>query len=461
VHEADVLVPLSREELRRKILAIFKHQSQKDVAPFPGAYDEREFWQRVEHATRRPRARWIASACPSSRRRGVRGARVGLRATWPRRAHRPLVHAAAHHGELTLALGVHRARRRRPRRVHRGCHRLRPAARRTAAGRPRLLPRRPRMAWWAICFSVVATETSALTFISVPATAYQTDFWMLQLAAGYLVGRIVVAYLLLPRYFAASWSRRTSCSKRGSASTARRFASCIFLVTRAFADSVRIFAAAIPIALITAMLDLAVHCHRRRVHARLHVLRRPARRDLGRRGADGPLRVRRNGRAGRAGAAGARRLERNRRGRRRQASCACCTCTSRGGRLRERALAPHRSDRRRVPVHGIPRRRPPHRAAAARRKIARGARRALDRQRRARHRRSSRCSCSSGVGLYAYYRGSVFARRTRSFLRFIVEGLPPGLSGLIVAGILAAMMSTVSSSLNSLAHRPRTTSTCR
>jgi glucosamine-6-phosphate deaminase len=48
VHEADVLVPVSREELRKKILAIFKHQSQKDVAPFPGAYDEREFWQRVE-----------------------------------------------------------------------------------------------------------------------------------------------------------------------------------------------------------------------------------------------------------------------------------------------------------------------------------------------------------------------------------------------------------------------------
>ncbi|HEX7089602.1 MAG TPA: glucosamine-6-phosphate deaminase [Longimicrobiales bacterium] len=48
VHEADVLVPLSREELRRKILAIFKHQSQKDVAPFPGPYDEREFWQRVD-----------------------------------------------------------------------------------------------------------------------------------------------------------------------------------------------------------------------------------------------------------------------------------------------------------------------------------------------------------------------------------------------------------------------------
>jgi glucosamine-6-phosphate deaminase len=46
--EADVLVPLSHDELRAKISAIFKHQSQKDTAPFPGAYDDREFWQRVE-----------------------------------------------------------------------------------------------------------------------------------------------------------------------------------------------------------------------------------------------------------------------------------------------------------------------------------------------------------------------------------------------------------------------------
>jgi glucosamine-6-phosphate deaminase len=48
ITEADVLVPLSQDELHAKILAIFKHQSQKDTAPFPGAYDEREFWQRVE-----------------------------------------------------------------------------------------------------------------------------------------------------------------------------------------------------------------------------------------------------------------------------------------------------------------------------------------------------------------------------------------------------------------------------
>ncbi len=51
VHEASILVPMSAEELRKKIMAIFKHQSQKDVAPFPGP-DPREFWQRVEDRNR-------------------------------------------------------------------------------------------------------------------------------------------------------------------------------------------------------------------------------------------------------------------------------------------------------------------------------------------------------------------------------------------------------------------------
>jgi len=57
--EASVLVPLSEEELRKKILAIFKHQSQKDTAPFPGP-DEREFWQRTE-ARNRGSAAFLAS----------------------------------------------------------------------------------------------------------------------------------------------------------------------------------------------------------------------------------------------------------------------------------------------------------------------------------------------------------------------------------------------------------------
>ena len=57
ITEADVLVPLSHEELRGKINAIFKHESQKDAAPFPGGYDDREFWQRVESRNRETAAR--------------------------------------------------------------------------------------------------------------------------------------------------------------------------------------------------------------------------------------------------------------------------------------------------------------------------------------------------------------------------------------------------------------------
>src|SRR5687768_12227138 len=55
--------------------------------------------------------------------------------------------------------------------------------------------------WWAILFSVVATETSALTFISIPGLAYLGNFTFLQVAMGYLIGRIVIAYTLLPRYY--------------------------------------------------------------------------------------------------------------------------------------------------------------------------------------------------------------------------------------------------------------------
>jgi len=55
--------------------------------------------------------------------------------------------------------------------------------------------------WWAICFTVVATETSTLTFISVPATAYAGDMTFLQLVFGYVIGRVLVSLLFLPAYF--------------------------------------------------------------------------------------------------------------------------------------------------------------------------------------------------------------------------------------------------------------------
>lgn len=104
--------------------------------------------------------------------------------------------------------------------------------------------------WWAVLFSVVATETSALTFISIPGLAYTTNLGFLQIAAGYLVGRIVVAYTLLPRYYQGELVTAYALLEKRFGVGTRRFASIIFLVTRAFADSVRVFATAIPIALI-------------------------------------------------------------------------------------------------------------------------------------------------------------------------------------------------------------------
>src|SRR5436190_1134464 len=58
--------------------------------------------------------------------------------------------------------------------------------------------------WWAICFTIVATETSTLTFIGVPASAYAGNWTFLQLAAGYVIGRIIVSIVFLPRYFAGA-----------------------------------------------------------------------------------------------------------------------------------------------------------------------------------------------------------------------------------------------------------------
>ena len=106
------------------------------------------------------------------------------------------------------------------------------------------------MPWWAICFSIIATETSVLTFISVPATAYASDLWMIQLTCGYLIGRIVVALILLPGYFRGDLTTAYALLERRFGVLARRFASTIFLVTRCLASSVRMFAIAIPIHLI-------------------------------------------------------------------------------------------------------------------------------------------------------------------------------------------------------------------
>jgi SSS family transporter len=104
--------------------------------------------------------------------------------------------------------------------------------------------------WWAVMISVVASETSALTFISIPGLAYLGNLGFLQVAMGYLIGRVVVANVLLPRYYQGELvTAYTLLEKRFGLAT-RRFTSIVFMVTRGMADSVRVFATAVPIALI-------------------------------------------------------------------------------------------------------------------------------------------------------------------------------------------------------------------
>ena len=105
--------------------------------------------------------------------------------------------------------------------------------------------------WWALMLSIVATETSALTVISVPGIAARGDLTFLQIAFGYLVGRIGVARLLLPGYFEGTQDTAYQRLERRFGTAARRTASGVFLLTRALADCVRIFATAIPLAIIT------------------------------------------------------------------------------------------------------------------------------------------------------------------------------------------------------------------
>ena len=104
--------------------------------------------------------------------------------------------------------------------------------------------------WWAVLFSIVASETSALTFISIPGLAYLGNLGFLEVAAGYVLGRIVVAYTLLPRYFQGNLVTAYALLETRFGLGTRRFTSIVFMVTRAMADAVRVFATAIPVALI-------------------------------------------------------------------------------------------------------------------------------------------------------------------------------------------------------------------
>lgn len=101
--------------------------------------------------------------------------------------------------------------------------------------------------WWAISLSIVAAETSTLTIISIPGLAYEKDFGFLQLVIGYLVGRVIISFLLIPHYFRGELFTAYQLIERRFGQKLRALTAGLFLITRAAAEGVRVFAVAIVI----------------------------------------------------------------------------------------------------------------------------------------------------------------------------------------------------------------------
>jgi SSS family transporter len=107
------------------------------------------------------------------------------------------------------------------------------------------------MSWWSVGFSIVASETSTLTFISIPGLAYNSDMHFLQLAGGYFVGRLLVSVIFIPAYYKGNLETAYDFLGKRYGMSLRKFTSSVFIVTRVLASGVRLFATAIPVHLIT------------------------------------------------------------------------------------------------------------------------------------------------------------------------------------------------------------------
>jgi len=103
--------------------------------------------------------------------------------------------------------------------------------------------------WWAIALSVVAAETSTLTIISIPGLAYDTNLTFLQVVLGYLAGRVIISFVLLPHYFRGDLYTAYELMERRFGRTLRSLTAGLFLLTRAAAEGVRVYAVSIVVAL--------------------------------------------------------------------------------------------------------------------------------------------------------------------------------------------------------------------
>jgi SSS family transporter len=110
--------------------------------------------------------------------------------------------------------------------------------------------------WWAIALSIVSAETSTLTIISIPGVAFAGDFGFLQVVLGYMLGRVVVAMLFLPRYFQGSMLTAYQLIDRRFGPFLHKVTAALFLLTRAAAEGVRVFAVSIVVGIAIGTRDV-------------------------------------------------------------------------------------------------------------------------------------------------------------------------------------------------------------
>jgi SSS family transporter len=110
--------------------------------------------------------------------------------------------------------------------------------------------------WWAISLSIVSAETSTLTIISIPGVAFAGNFGFLQVVIGYMIGRVVVAGLFLPKYFAGEMLTAYQLIDRRFGSSLHKVTAGLFLLTRAAAEGVRVFAVSIVVGIAIGTRDV-------------------------------------------------------------------------------------------------------------------------------------------------------------------------------------------------------------
>src|SRR5213079_3164530 len=103
--------------------------------------------------------------------------------------------------------------------------------------------------WWAISLSIVAAETSTLTIISIPGLAYDTNFTFLQVVLGYIVGRVIISFVLLPHYFRGDLYTAYELIEKRFGPRLRTLTAGLFLLTRAAAEGVRVYAVSIVVSI--------------------------------------------------------------------------------------------------------------------------------------------------------------------------------------------------------------------